>query len=201
MSSDSRKFGMSAPLMKKLPNLTLRAIYLRGSHVTFEKNFDPLKAGQQLNIESKFSPHSYVISGDIGDTGSDHVARAYAFLTEFETAYFLAAGSPATEVIPLSPVTPVVRINAIFAADYLIAPDSGELSEEDAKSWANSAALMHSWPYWREFSHSTMMRANMPVVLAPMMVAQTAPSSPEPSNDEAAPIVKKSKRSPKLIKS
>jgi len=134
---------MSAPLMKKLPNLTLRAIYLRGSHVTFEKNFDPLKAGQQLNIESKFSPHSYVIGGDIGDTGSDHVARAYAFLTEFETAYFLAAGSPATEVIPLSPVTPVVRINAIFAADYLIAPDSGELSEEDAKSWANSAALMH----------------------------------------------------------
>jgi len=192
---------MSAPLIRKLPNLTLRAIYLRGSHVTFEKNFDPLKAGQQLDIESKFSPHSYVISGDIGVTGSDHVARAYTFLTEFETSYFLAAGSPAKEAISLSPVTPVVCINAVFAADYLIAPDSGELSDEDAKSWANSAALMHSWPYWREFSHSTMMRANMPVVLAPMMVAQTAPSSPEPSKDESAPIVKKSKRSPKLIKS
>ena len=192
---------MSESPVMKLPPFTLRAIYLRGSQVTFEENFDPLKAGQQLNIESKFSLHSYFISGDIGDTGLDHVARAYTFLTEFETSYFLAAGAPATEAIPLSPATPVVRINAIFAADYLIAPDSGELSDEDAKAWANSAALMHSWPYWREFSHSTMLRANMPVVLVPMMVAQTAPGNAAPSKVEAAPAVKKSKRSPKLIKS
>ena len=129
------------------------------------------------------------------------MARAYTFLTEFETSYFLAAGAPATKTIPLSPATPVVRINAIFASDYLIAPNSGDLSEEDTKAWANSAALMHSWPYWREFSHSTMMRANMPVVLVPMMVAQTAPSNTAPLKDEAAPAVKKSKRSPKLIKS
>ena len=192
---------MSKSLVKKLPPFTLRAIYLRGSQVTFEENFDPLKAGQQLNIESKFSPHSYFISGDISDSGSDHVARAYTFLTEFETCYFLAAGAPTTVAIPLSPATAVVRINAIFAADYLIAPDSGELSDEEAKTWANSAALMHSWPYWREFSHSTMMRANMPVVLVPMMVAQTAPGNAAPSKVEAASTVKKTKRSPKLIKS
>lgn len=192
---------MSESPVKKLPPLTLRAIYLRGSNVTFEENFDPLKAGQQLNIESKFAPHSYFITGDIGDTGSDHVARAYTFLTEFETSYFLAAGAPATEASPLSSTTPVVRINAVFAADYLIAPDGGELSEEDARSWGTSAALMHSWPYWREFSHSTMMRANMPVVLVPMMVAQAAPGNAAPSKVESAPAVKKSKRSPKLIKS
>lgn len=192
---------MSESPVKKLPPFTLRAIYLRGSQVTFEENFDPLKAGQQLNIESKFSPHSYSISGELSDTGSGHVARAYTFLTEFETSYFLAAGAPATKAIPLNPATPVVRINAIFASDYLIAPNSGDLSEEDTKAWANSAALMHSWPYWREFSHSTMMRANMPVVLVPMMVAQTAPSITAPLKDEAAPAVKKSKRSPKLIKS
>jgi hypothetical protein len=192
---------MSESPVKKLPPFTLRAIYLRGSQVTFEENFNPLKAGQQLNIESKFSPHSYFISGDIGDTGSDHVARAYTFLTEFETSYFLVAGAPATEAIPLSPATPVVHINAIYAADYLIAPDSGELSDEDAKAWANSAALTHTWSYWREFSHSTMMRANMPVVLVPMMVAQTPPGNTASSKDEAAPAVKKSKRSPKLIKS
>jgi hypothetical protein len=192
---------MSESPVKKLPPLTLRAIYLRGSNVTFEENFDPLKAGQQLNIESKFAPHSYFITGDIGDTGSDHVARAYTFLTEFETSYFLAAGAPVTESSPFSPTTPVVRINAVFAADYLIAPDGGELSEEDARSWGTSAALMHSWPYWREFSHSTMMRANMPVVLVPMMVAQTAPGNAAPSKVESAPAVKKSKRSPKLIKS
>jgi hypothetical protein len=192
---------MSESPVMKLPPFTLRAIYLRGSQVTFEENFDPLKAGQQLNIESKFSPLSYFISGDISDTGSDHVARAYTFLTEFETSYFLAAGAPATEAIPLSPASPVVRINAIFAADYLIAPDSGELSEEDAKAWANSAALMHSWPYWREFSHSTMMRANMPVVPVPMMVVQTAPDNAAPSKVGSTPAAKKSKRSPKLIKS
>ena len=114
---------MSESPVMKLPPFTLRAIYLRGSQVTFEENFDPLKAGQQLNIESKFSLHSYFISGDISDTGLDHVARAYTFLTEFETSYFLAAGAPATEAIPLSPATPVVRINAIFVADSLIAPD------------------------------------------------------------------------------
>ena len=192
---------MNESPVNKLPPFTLRAIYLRGSQITFDESFDPLKAGQQLNIESKYFPHSCFISGDISDTGLDQVARAYTFLTEFETSYFLVAGAPAKEAIPLSPATPVVRINAIFAADYLIAPDSEELSDEEVKAWANGAVLMHSWPYWREFSHSTMMRANMPVVLVPMMVAQTAPGNAAPSKVEAAPATKKSKRSPKLNKS
>lgn len=181
---------MSDTAVKKLPPLTLRAIYLRGSTVKFEDNFDPLKPGQQLNIETKFHPQSYFVSGDIGTTESENIAQSYTFLTEFETTYFLASEPSASDPVALSQATQVVRISAIFASDYLIAPGSGQLSDDDAKSWANSAALMHSWPYWREFSHSTMMKANMPVVLVPMLVAQHAPEA----GTVEAPLATKVKR-------
>ncbi len=168
---------MSDTAVKKLPPLTLRAIYLRGSSVKFEDNFDPLKPGQQLNIETKFYPHSYFVSGNTGSTESENIARSYTFLTEFETTYFLASEPSASDPVALSQATQVVRISAIFASDYLIASGSEQLLDSDAQAWANSAALMHSWPYWREFSHSTMMKANMPVVLVPMLVAQHAPEA------------------------
>jgi hypothetical protein len=35
--------------------------------------------------------------------------------------------------------------------------------------WAKQNVVLHAWPYWREFCHSSMARMNIPVVLMPLV--------------------------------
>lgn len=180
------------------PALNLRAIYLRESSTAFDDAFDPLKPGQELHIQSKFHPHSYFVSGEIAGDGSTHVPQSYTFLTDFETAYFLASDGPPAEPSTFDTKKAVARIKARIAADYLVKAGTPLLSEGEAQAWGGSAALVHTWPYWREYCHSTMLRMNMPVMLVPMMVIQHQPMAQLPAGPSeptgAAPAGKRNSR-------
>lgn len=176
----------------------LRAIYLRESSTAFDDAFDPLKPGQQLHIQSRFHPHSHFVDGEIAADGSTRVPKSYTFLIEFETAYFLASNGPPPDPSTFDTEKAVARIKARFAADYLLAPGAPLLSESKVQAWGGSTAMVHTWPYWREYCHSTMMRMNMPVILAPMMVIQ--PPLEQIPAESNAPTNVASKGKPKLRK-
>ena len=155
--------------------LAIRTVYLRKSSTQFGDSFDPLKPGQPLQVQSRFAPIGFIENGDLSAGGNEAIPRSYTFLTEFEFSYLL--GPVDTSIPPESVDTSnaAAKVTAQIAVDYLISPSEPVPTAEQLQQWGGSAALMHSWPYWREFAHSTMMRMNLPVVMAPLLVAQPQP--------------------------
>ncbi len=189
-----------APVVLPQPPLNLRAIYLRESSTSFDPTFDPLTPNQQLHVLFKCQPHSYSVTGEITADDPGRIPGSYTFLTEFETAYFLAASGPPSDPLTFETTGAVARIKAQFAADYLVIPGAPVLSDVEAQSWGGSAALMHTWTYWREYCHSTMLRLNMPVVMVPMMVLQpVVQSQVAPTEAINPPVRLKPKPKPRKV--
>lgn len=147
----------------------LRSIYVRNSSTRIDDHFDPLLPGQQLMPifrtgegrcdcrETKFT-----------ENDTEAVLRSCTFTTRFEFAY----RQPTNGDQPVSDedIEKLIaaQITADITVDYLINlptfPDSDALNQ-----WANGNVILHAWPYWREFCHSTMLRMNLPVTMIPLV--------------------------------
>lgn len=168
---------MTAVDMDIHQQLELNYIYLRNSSTKMAQTFNPLQPNQQLNIVSKFSP-----------TSSFQSDRSVGFVVEYTVLYFLADGA-ATQSAPeaMDETLAVARITAEFAVDYA-RPVGVELppTSEWLKQFGNSGAMLHTWPYWREYCHATMMRMSLPVMMVPLL--RLVPAAPDAALDAAAPV-------------
>lgn len=178
--------------------LALRSIYLRESSTRFRENFDPLKPGQPLQMQAKFAPIGYLVNGDMPIDGGEVVPRSYTFLTQFEFNYFAGPFDTSVPIESIDTSDPVAKITAQIGVDYLVTPGETTPTEDRLHSWANSAALVHAWPYWREFAHNTMMRMNLPVMMIPLLVTTPAAALPTGTNqqkvvEQKAPTAKKAR--------
>ena len=73
------------------------------------------------------------------------------------------------------------EITADITTDYQCnTPDFPD--EANLLKWGQSNVLLHAWPYWREFCHSTLSRMRLPVTLMPLvgMPPQDAPLPEKP---------------------
>lgn len=148
----------------------LRAIYFRESTMKLSAEFNPLVPGQPLAGRFRTMSGAALLGETVEST--EPQVRTMTFLTVFEFRYnanksgALDPSSIADEALDDENV--LAEISATIAADYLVI--SPELpTEEYIQNWAKSSALVHSWPYWREFCHSAMMRLNLPVSIVPML--------------------------------
>lgn len=161
----------SAPQAESILPYTLRSIYLRNSSTRIDDHFDPLIPGQHLDAvfrtgegrvdcrETKFAQQN---------DNSEIQVRSCTFTSRFEFAYTRQVNGDA----PLSDEEIekllVAQITAEISVDYLVNlpafPGQDELSK-----WATGNVLLHAWPYWREFCHSTMLRMNLPVTMIPLV--------------------------------
>lgn len=161
-----------APLQ---PQLQLRSIYLRDSNTLMAQTFDPLQPNQQLHIVSKFAP-----SGCL-DPGAPH-----RFAVDYTVLYFLADGAtlpPAIEA--MDETLAVARIAAQYAVDYVLAPGAPPPAPEWLKEFGSGNPVLHTWPYWREYCHATMLRMSLPVMMVPLLTLTHA--APNAAQDEAMP--------------
>lgn len=150
----------------------LRALYLRSSSTNLDEAFDPLKGGQQLVAAFDSAPLNYFVTGEIAKDGVTQVPQSYTFVTRYEFRYTLGDQTPTDDVGVPSEGKEVASIRADIAVDYVKNPQGPEPTAEYIRAWNQGQPLLHSWPYWREFCHSSMSRMNLPVVLMPMMVVQ-----------------------------
>ena len=66
---------------------------------------------------------------------------------------------------------------AKFRLVYRINPGDA-LSSDDIENFVHWNAVFNAWPYWREYLSSTVNRANLPRIYAPVMrLPMDAPSS------------------------
>lgn len=165
--------------------LQLNYIYLRNSRTMMAQTFNPLQPNQQLNIVSKFSPIS-----------SFQSEVSLGFVVEYKVLYFLADGTaPQLSPEAMDEMLAVASITAEFAVDY--ARPAGELAPTSdwLQQFGNSNAMLHTWPYWREYCHATMMRMSLPVMMVPLL--RLVPAVPVAAPDVAVQVpVAKSRKKP-----
>ena len=150
------------------PPFTIRAIYLRESHVRMGVDFDPMIVGQQLI--GKFR----VVGGradcqEAAPTGSDQEPiRSCRFVTRFEFRYIRPLDGGAAPEEAEEEAHLIAEITADIAVDYLVA--TPEFPPQDAlERWGATNVLLHSWPYWREYCQNTLARMNLPVTVIPLI--------------------------------
>jgi hypothetical protein len=120
---------------------SLRAVYLREGKQWMSDDFDPMLPGQPLSGQFMVSGHKFELQ-------------------------------EAVENIPEAKTIRSFRVALGFAFRYLniqMGTQLKEGEEEKLEQWASSNALLHCWPYWREFCHSTLLRMNLPITMMPMM--------------------------------
>jgi hypothetical protein len=159
--------------------LTLRAILLRNSQISIAPDFDPLIPNQLLEGQFRRLPELTITGREMHTQPDDKVFKICGFVFPFEFR-FVQPGEAGK--IDLSDDEIIVAsIKAEILVDYLFDGESFP-SQEELITWAQSAALVQAWPYWREFCHNTLIRAGLPMALMPMLIMnQKADSSEEES--------------------
>lgn len=172
----------------------LRAIYLSGCTTRLGEDFDPLVPGQPLGAIFR-TGESQVACREMtfADEAEQRLERGCVFTTRFEFAYTLnpEAALPSPESGLGSGIA--AQISADITVDYRLNLDAFPPREELEK-WARTSVMVHAWPYWREFCHSSMLRMNLPVTMIPLI--QFADQPPPAPPRELAPATKRKARKP-----
>lgn len=188
---------MSQANAKAPPPFNLRSIYIRESSISFAESFDPLIPGQPLVMQVAFAPAGYRISDTEVKSPNGSDALSYTFITEFDFAYHLGTVEQLSQATQLDINNAVARISVKIATDYLLEKETGSLDNADVVASAQSAALIHAWPYWREFAHNMMMRMNLPVMMIPLLLTpaavQPAVAADQHKDEQAPPIAKRTR--------
>lgn len=151
---------------------SLRAVYLREGKQWMSDNFDPMLPGQPLSGQFMASGHRIEIQEAVENIPDAKTIKSCRVTSDFAFRYLnipidtkLQEGEENNYI--------VVEISARITVDYLI-ETSVTPPKEKLEQWASINALLHCWPYWREFCHSALLRMNLPIVMMPMMeVSQT----------------------------
>lgn len=149
---------------------SLRSVYWREGKQWMSDDFDPMLPGQQLFGQFKASGHRIQVRETVENIPGAKPIRTCLVTSNFQFRYLnTQIEKPAAEEEDGKFL--IAEISARITADYLIeAPETPP--PEKLEQWAASNALLHCWPYWREFCHSTLLRMNLPVTMMPMMVIE-----------------------------
>ncbi len=177
---------------------SLRSIYLRDCTTWMDKGFDPLLPGQDLSAvfrtgEGRVDCRESTMKVNDGETK----IHSCTFTTRFDFAYSKVTESNTPQSDDDIEKAFVVKITAEVSVDYIInTPDFPDA--EMLHRWGNSNVMLHLWPYWREFCHSTMLRMGLPVTMIPLIQFSAGPDLAQQersdnstlSSEKSVPVVK-----------
>lgn len=156
---------------------TLRAVYLHSSQLRMSDNFDPMIPGQQLVGQFRQTGGRISCQELTEVDGKGMLVRSCIFIPHFDFRYFLKHDNEDAQVENVAVENVVAELSADIAVDYIVNLPNNPPEDLLAK-WGSSNVLLHAWPYWREYCHSTLARMNLPVTLMPMINLQQATKSP-----------------------
>jgi len=150
------------------PPYVLRSIFFKRAEISTRPDFDVTVANQALisfNRISSGSATTKVIEVE-GPEGLQKI-KTCSFATVCDFRYKLDDGVAVDPNQPDESVF-VASITAEIIADYLLVVPEFP-SEELIKQWSSKNAVLHIWPYWREFCQSSQQRLNLPSAIIPML--------------------------------
>lgn len=158
----------------KRPEYNLRAIYVRSSVLSMDDDFDPTAGGQQLTgqFRSHLSSYAFREFSDHLPDGTQQVIRSHEFTTTFAFRYQMPKIDDKEGVV----MKTAASINVDFVSSYeCVSP--GEPSKEELEEFGKTSALVHVWPYFREYCSTTFQKMHLPAILIPLLVAKPPPAT------------------------
>lgn len=146
---------------------SLRGVYLREGKQWISDDFDPLLPGQQLSGQTKVAGHGIKIQEAVENTQDAKVIKSCQITMDFGFRYLSSKAEESSEDGEDGKDI-IAEISARITVDYLL--ESSEVPpKEKLEQWAKGNSLLHCWPYWREFCHSTLSRMSLPITMMPML--------------------------------
>jgi hypothetical protein len=166
---------VSFRMMKaKQPEYNLRAIYVRSSVMSIADSFDPTIGGQSLTGQFRSQLRSYgfrEIPIPLPD-GTQQKIRS----CEFTMAFTFRYQTPQTDEKGEVEMKTAASIEVNFVSSYeRVSP--GEPSKEELEGFGKTAALVHVWPYFREYCSTAMQKMNLPAILIPLLEVKPLPDT------------------------
>lgn len=146
---------------------SLRAIYIKKSSMEIPDEFDPLIPGQQLFASNKIHTGSTFIRETFfqHENGEETKFKSVQFVIAFSFGYTKTPIPDGTE--PDREKDFAAYISAEIVADYIL--NQTEIpTPEELGNWGRKNAVIHCWPYWREFCSNAQLRMSLPVTLVPL---------------------------------
>jgi len=138
--------------------------------------FDPMIPGQPLAAQFRQVGGRISCQELTPKDGSGKTLRSCVFIPHFDFRYFRKSDKEIPESEVGNEAEVVAELSADIAVDYIVNLPENPPEDLLAK-WGSSNVLLHAWPYWREFCHSTLSRMNLPVTLMPLIDLQPAGKS------------------------
>lgn len=164
--------------------LALRSIYMRKSETYIKDTFDPFIPNQRLSARFRNQKATLLDRSQINSGAAATSPTVYTFLTQFDFGFSLENGASSDDDADF-----VAEVKVIFAVDYLLHGEKP--SEELLEAWGQTSALVHCWPYWREYCQSAIGRMSLPMVLMPMLDIQAVMSRENPELTKATKRTRK----------
>lgn len=144
--------------------MSLRSIYFREAVANTSTDFDPLLPGQQLVGEFRQSGKSTLVKlKEVGSLQDESAAvRGCAFLTRFEFRYTRDGEGDDSERPTASTVSATIAVVYDFREGQCP-------TDEELRVWGETSALIHSWPYWRQYCQQALMQLSLPPTIMPLL--------------------------------
>ena len=182
----------------KQPEYNLRAIYVRSSVMSLDDGFDPTIGGQPLTGQFRSHLSSYTFRElfiPLPD-GTKQKIRSYEFTTSFtfryqtpqtddkgeiemKTAASIGGAAPTgngSGALGEIEMKTAASIGVDFVSSYERVSTS-EPSKEELEGFGKTAALVHVWPYFREYCSTAMQKMNLPATLIPLLEVKPLPTT------------------------
>lgn len=158
------------PEVGAMPPLSIRAVYVRKCSLALNDSFDPLIPGQQLSAKFTSRSDGHTICEIQASEVATNVSKSIAFHNQFDFVFSHGAPQPESPTANPEEQQVAARISACISVDYVMTGE--QPNSDDLDAYAHTS-IIHAWPYWREYCHSNMLRMQLPVVLAPLLVIAT----------------------------
>lgn len=145
---------------------SLRAVYLREGKQWMSDDLDPLIPGQRLVGQFRMTGNRIDVQEAVENVPDAKNIISCRITSNFEFRY-LGLPIDAKDTPIEDDKYLVAALSARITVDYLIGVDEAPPMEK-IKQWSESNTLLHCWPYWREFCHSTLLRMSLPITIMPM---------------------------------
>ncbi|MGE0357315.1 MAG: hypothetical protein AB7P08_10405 [Burkholderiales bacterium] len=185
----------------------LRSVYLRSSHVDLDERFEPWLGGIDLEVQLRQQVSSnrlLTLHQEPGSANATSEGGHTNMAVDIDVAarFLFKDLAQAVELDGKRPEATVdgkavaATVEARFSAVYDIRRESPP-SKDLIEAFVKIGPIVHVWPFWREFLHSTCGRINVVPVVLPIMIVGEKGSQSGPAAAKSSTGPAKRKVAPK----
>jgi hypothetical protein len=164
MTETANKIAEALDRAKK--QLVVSDVYVRDANLKTNAAFDPKNRNYKFAVQFRYRPldEAQIVDAKVDDETNCRLIR-FLFDTGVRIVDASVAGNDVDQDFSNDQVYGEVLVT--FVAEYRL-KDSDPVDMEAMSAFAQTNAMYHIWPYWRELAQTAFHRMRFPEIVLPM---------------------------------